>query len=56
MKLINQSFVQYIRKITYRKGMEIHMELLIKGLYGIGEGFAILAMSACSKIYHGDNN
>lgn len=32
------------------------MELIIKGLYGIGEGFAILAMSAWSKIYQGDKN
>lgn len=32
------------------------MELLIKGLYGIGEAIAIFAMSAWNKIYKVENN
>lgn len=32
------------------------MELLLKGLYGIGEGIAIIAMSAWNKLYQVEKN
>lgn len=32
------------------------MELLLKGLYGIGEVVTIIAMSAWNKIYQGEKN